>query len=755
MPLQFTSQLPAGVQIPKLHGVTSPISLDLPKEADLVLTQKLVETLQQHGGFEEELELKHRTVVLDKLKSLFNEWVKEIGKQKDLPTSLIEDVGGKILPFGSYCMDVHTKGADIDTLCLAPQHVDRTDFFSSFYEKLKNQEEVKDLRAVNKAFVPVIKLSFDGIDIDMLFAQLPLPIVPKDLNLQDDGLLKGMNIHCRRSLNGYRVAQEILNLVPNVEHFRLALRTIKLWAKHHKVYSNTLGFLGGVSWAILVARICQLYPNAVASTLVHKFFRVFAMWEWPIPVLLKQAQDSSLNLPVWDPRVNVSERSHLMPIITPAYPQQNSSYNVSASTRAVMADEFKQGLSITTNILENNAEWSRLFEAPDFFEKYKNYIVLLASAPTKQQHLEWVGLVESKIRILVSDLENHEYITLAQVNPQSFPGPKEGNDKGFSTMWFIGIAFKKLEGSVNMDIDLSSDVGSFADTVYSQAISSNMFEQEMKVSAMYVKRKQLHHLLPDLKHRTSKISSSTTMPSSTPNKGATLPPTCSSTGASSGPATVLHTEATGEAEGAKPTVSRKRSINTTAPPGRTPPPTMGPPATERRGFLQSPAKKFKADKQSASEANGACTEGSTRGLPLSKTSPPSMRIPATKRSGSPQTEMAAKMAKVDKMSASEAYGKCIDGSTKGLPLSKTPPPSMNPPATKRPGSPQSQMPAKRFKAGKDDGDESMTMEAEVSEKMPPSSKRLPIADLSDVPALPVKPIPVVKHAIKLRLIRQK
>ena len=37
-------------------------------------------------------------------------------------------------------------GADIDALCVAPRHVERTDFFSSFYEKLKEQEEVKDLR---------------------------------------------------------------------------------------------------------------------------------------------------------------------------------------------------------------------------------------------------------------------------------------------------------------------------------------------------------------------------------------------------------------------------------------------------------------------------------------------------------------------------------------------------------------------------------------------------------------------------------
>lgn len=39
-----------------------------------------------------------------------------------------------------------------------------------------------------------------------------------------------------------------------------------------------LGFLGGVSWAILVARICQVYPNATASTLVNKFFKVYSMW---------------------------------------------------------------------------------------------------------------------------------------------------------------------------------------------------------------------------------------------------------------------------------------------------------------------------------------------------------------------------------------------------------------------------------------------------------------------------------------------
>ncbi|XP_029902732.1 poly(A) polymerase type 3 isoform X2 [Myripristis murdjan] len=278
MPFPFTNQAPIAQQTTRHYGITSAISLALPKEADLVQTQRLIETMKPYGVFEEDLELQHRIMVLGKLNTLVKEWIKEISEQKNLPASVTEEVGGKIFTFGSYRLGVHTKGADIDALCVAPRHVERSDFFSSFYEKLKEQEEVKDLRAVEEAFVPVIKLSFDGIEIDILFARLALQIIPENLDLRDDALLKNLDIRCIRSLNGCRVTDEILHLVPNIENFRLTLRAIKLWAKRHNIYSNILGFLGGVSWAMLVARTCQLYPNAVASTLVHKFFLVFSKW---------------------------------------------------------------------------------------------------------------------------------------------------------------------------------------------------------------------------------------------------------------------------------------------------------------------------------------------------------------------------------------------------------------------------------------------------------------------------------------------
>lgn len=373
-----------------------------------------------------------------------------------MPEEVADKVGGKVCTFGSFRLGVNSQGGDIDTLCIAPRHIERADFFTSFADLLRKQPEVEKLMVIEEAFVPVIKTEFAGIELDMLFARLSYSTIPDDLDLKDDSILKNLDPKCVRSLNGCRVTDEILTLVPNVETFRLTLRTIKLWAKSkpsfiefytyiHKIkpifiengiYSNALGYLGGVSWAMLVARVCQFYPNAAPSTLVNRFFKVFSQWLWPnsannvngCPVLLKHMpslDELPYGFPVWDPRLNPADKYHLMPIITPAYPQQNSTYNVTYSTRAIMIDEIKRSYDMCQDVFDNKCDWHVLFEPRNFFMRYRHFIVLIASNPNKEQYMDWVRLVESKIRHLVSALEKNQHINLVHINPQGFQQTKE------------------------------------------------------------------------------------------------------------------------------------------------------------------------------------------------------------------------------------------------------------------------------------------------------------------------------------------
>ncbi len=51
----------------------------------------------------------------------------------------------------------------------------------------------------------------------------------------------------------------------------VALSAVKEWARYCGIYSNVLGFLGGINWAILVAFVCQRYPRAPPAALLHRY----------------------------------------------------------------------------------------------------------------------------------------------------------------------------------------------------------------------------------------------------------------------------------------------------------------------------------------------------------------------------------------------------------------------------------------------------------------------------------------------------
>lgn len=351
-----------------------------------------------------------RENVLRQLQKLTKELVQVVGRAKKLPSAILDTAGGKVFTYGSYSLGVYGPGSDIDTLVVAPKHVTRDDFFKYFPDLLKSNIAAKDiteLTAVPDASVPIIKIELFGISIDLIFSNLQIASVPSSLQLTDNNLLRGLNEVDLRCVNGTRVTDRILTSVPQTKPFRLALRAVKLWAQRRAIYGNIVGFPGGVAFAMMVAKVCQLYPKAAAARIVSRFFWLMSNWRWPDPVRLQNREDAPLQLREWDPNTSFHDKKHLMPIITPAYPSMNSTHNIGPSTKKVLLKELKRGLDLTNEITDSGTkQWKELFQKHTFFTKdYKHYLMVVSASHSKEAQQAWSGLCQARLRRLIMKIE--------------------------------------------------------------------------------------------------------------------------------------------------------------------------------------------------------------------------------------------------------------------------------------------------------------------------------------------------------------
>ncbi|KAJ7914594.1 Poly(A) polymerase central domain-containing protein [Mycena leptocephala] len=410
---RVTAANETGSDFPRHLGVTPPISVAPSSEREREITATLMEELRRQNTFETKEESCRREIVLGRVAALVKKFVREVSISKGLSEIAANAAGGKIFTSGSYRLGVHGPGSDIDTVCVVPKHVSRDDFFSVFEPMVRAIDGATEVAGVPGAFVPIIKAKISGIPMDLQIAPIGMSSISEDLSLKDNNVLKNLDESVVRSINGTRLTDELLRLVPNAQVFRDALRCIKLWAQRKAIYSNVHGYLGGVAWAMLVARICQLYPNAVAGAIVQRFFTVMAKWQWPQPVLLKQIEEGSLQVRVWNPQLYQSDRTHRMPIITPNYPSMCATHNVSASTLAILSEEIQNGTDIVNKVMAGTAPWSGLFSKHDFFHRYRNYIQVSALTRDAQLQIKWAGTVESRLRHLVMKLEFVDNLRLA------------------------------------------------------------------------------------------------------------------------------------------------------------------------------------------------------------------------------------------------------------------------------------------------------------------------------------------------------
>lgn len=436
----------------------------------------------------------HKLQVLKQLSDLLTQWVKMVGRERALSEEHIALTKGSLFLAGSYRLGLDDPNSDIDAVCVVPWHVTHDDFFSSFCRLLEQTPGVSHLAPVPNAYVPLISLSFLGVRMDLLFARLPMSSVESNQNIDSDHMLVGVHEASMKSLNAPRVSSMLLCLVPRRREFRIVLRAVRAWARRRGIYSAKLGYLGGISWAILVAFVCQLYPTAEPAKIFVRFFQVLSEWQWPQPVMLNMIYDAGLGFDMWDPRQSVFDRSHIMPIITPAYPHMNSSVQVSQPTFSVIYEElwrarylaeiavgiskpfptlsspesseadrkaavvcmatsmptFDQPINAvepgTTSVegtlsAGGESPWDKLFQPSNFFIRYSSYMVFNFQADSESAMHKWGKFVQSRLRKLVDNLHHMSPVSRVHAFPRYFPHTCDGTRQGPGSCMFIGIEF--------------------------------------------------------------------------------------------------------------------------------------------------------------------------------------------------------------------------------------------------------------------------------------------------------------------------
>ena len=487
--------------------------------------QQLLAFIDAAAPLESIEEARRRSTVISSLSDVAEKWLASEGDFGISP---------KLLTFGSSILGVVTSESDLDTVLLIPSSVTRERFFENFTEYLrvtKTELTIESLMPVPDAHVPVLKMVANGLPVDIL----PCRVLLRDLEalyqaapLLDGQLdfskisIKQLDTPSLLALNGVRVGRTLVDSIRagrivaedefiedgslRLSKFRTCLRLVKNWARQRGIYSNSLGFFGGVTWAILLVRVCvslteerSIVIDACGEReIIHRFFRSLFEQAWgasspvslkPLPPALAQFVSSlrqppsggnsatvnspndedeksqgsgkSVSASLWDPSVSEADRRALMPVLTPVTPFMNSTFNILSSTSRILNDEFRRAFEISVDY--ESFSFQKLCEPVTAKKaRFAHYLSLvlgvdqsLALEDRTRLLFVWKSLVSSKLRVLLFHLER-----LSGVIVRPFPDPVDCTS-ACTAEFHIGLALLPVGQAEKRSIDLNDAVAQF------------------------------------------------------------------------------------------------------------------------------------------------------------------------------------------------------------------------------------------------------------------------------------------------------
>ncbi|TEB20870.1 hypothetical protein C9890_0010, partial [Perkinsus sp. BL_2016] len=124
---------------------------------------------------------------------------------------------------------------------------------------------------------------------------------------------------------------------PDCGVFRRATRFVKFFATQRCIYSNAIGYVGGVSWALM----WEWEENAVVQ--------LGPIVDAPLTQIPRERQSQYRE---WNNTKYPSDASNPFPVITPIFPCHNTAYNVTESQKWCMLQEIGRGWKLLKPITD-------------------------------------------------------------------------------------------------------------------------------------------------------------------------------------------------------------------------------------------------------------------------------------------------------------------------------------------------------------------------------------------------------------------
>ena len=413
-PFEIKCSIPLGKRYPSILNGLNSIDLTANNLFKFLLKNKIV----LNNEMENEFSLSYRNVVSSIKKGIIGDCMenKKTNNQIEFESSL--DYNALILQ-GSYVHGIKCNDLDLGLVRYSSSSNSIDDIV---YNLAQDNNLFHIVRNVSEANVPIIELnlkknSFSGAD--MQIHEIPDERFKLNSNLfyNNFNYMKNLKTEFNdwmklASISGLFENQNLKKFIQNFKDFQILISFVKHWAKQRNIYGQAFGYLGGISWSIMVVFYLLKNPNPHLlelnncaqrfEKLIKDFFKFYSS-------LKNSTVISLIDLDHVNKNSEVLVNKSMINVLRTVYPYFITSRNITEQVRDLIWNEFSRAAKVLESDFESEMIYEEVCKKVDINETHVKRIEFTIKYETEEDLNHILTLVKAKILGLVTSLQrlNH------------------------------------------------------------------------------------------------------------------------------------------------------------------------------------------------------------------------------------------------------------------------------------------------------------------------------------------------------------